>query len=63
MDGFEVLAKLREISNAPVVFMTTDKNLDSIKKSAQMGVTDYVTKPFVPLILREIVHSIINQQE
>lgn len=63
MDGFEVFAKLREISNAPVVFMTTDKNLDSIKKSAQMGVTDYVTKPFVPLILREIVHSIINQQE
>lgn len=61
MDGFEVYEKLREITNVPVVFMTADKNLESIKKSAKLGVSDYVTKPFLPLVLKETVHGIVNQ--
>lgn len=61
MDGFEVFEKLREITDVPVVFMTADKNLDSIRKSAEMGITDYVTKPFLPFILKETVHGIVNQ--
>lgn len=60
MDGFEVFEKIYEIMNVPVVFMTADKNLKSIKKAAQMGVEDYVVKPFIPLVLKETVHGIVN---
>lgn len=61
MDGFEVYDKLREITDVPVVFMTADKNLDSIKKSSEIGIEDYVTKPFLPMVLKETVHGIVNQ--
>lgn len=61
MDGFEVFEKLREITDVPVVFMTADKNLESIKKSAELGIADYVTKPFLPFVLKETVHGIVNQ--
>jgi CheY-like chemotaxis protein len=40
--------------------MTGDKNLDTIQKATALGVEDYVTKPFLPVVLRETVHSIVN---
>lgn len=46
MDGLETLAKLREFSNIPVIFLTakgedTDKIL-----GLNIGADDYITKPF-----------------
>ena len=63
MNGFEVYKKLREISDAHVVFMTSDKNLDSLTKSTEIGIDDYITKPFLPLVLIETVYGIVNQWE
>ena len=60
MDGFETLGHIREKYNVPVVFMTGDKNLDTLEKAAEQGVEDYLTKPFLPLALKEIVHSILS---
>jgi DNA-binding response OmpR family regulator len=40
--------------------MTADKNLDTMQKAAELGIEDYVTKPFLPVILRETVHSIVS---
>ncbi len=60
MDGFETLSRIKEKYNIPVVFMTGDKNLETIKKAAEHGVEDYLTKPFSPLALKEIMHSISN---
>ena len=49
MDGLETLAKLREFSNIPVIFLTakgedTDKIL-----GLNIGADDYITKPFNPV--------------
>ena len=60
MDGFETLSKIQEKYTIPVVFMTGDKNLETLEKAAEYGVEDYLTKPFLPLALKEIMHSISN---
>ena len=57
MDGLETLAKLREFSNIPVIFLTakgedTDKIL-----GLNIGADDYITKPFNPVELLARVRS------
>ncbi len=60
MDGFETLRRIREKSDIPVVFTTADKEMDTIQKAVSLGVDDYITKPFLPTIIKEIVHSILH---
>jgi response regulator RpfG family c-di-GMP phosphodiesterase len=57
---FELYLRIKEKYTVPVVLMTGDKNLDTIQKATALGVEDYVTKPFLPVVLRETVHSIVN---
>lgn len=60
MDGFETLSRIKEKYDIPVVFMTGDKNIETITKATEHGVEDYLNKPFSPLALKEIMHSISN---
>lgn len=59
MDGFETLELIREKYEIPVVFMTGDKNFETIQKANNSGVDDYVTKPFLPQALKEVIHSML----
>ena len=59
MDGFETLQHIREKYQIPVVFTTGDKNIETIQKATSSGVDDYVTKPFLPQALKEVIHSIL----
>ena len=57
LDGLGALAKIRETSNVPVIFLTakgedTDKIL-----GLNLGADDYVTKPFNPVELLARVRS------
>ena len=57
MDGLETLAKLREFSNIPVIFLTakgedTDKIL-----GLNIGADDYIAKPFNPVEVLARVRS------
>ena len=52
--------EIAEKYNIPVVFMTGDKKIETIKKATEYGVEDYITKPFLPLALKEIIHSILS---
>jgi DNA-binding response OmpR family regulator len=40
--------------------MTADKNLDTISKVEQMGIDDYIAKPFLPIAVKETVHGILS---
>jgi len=45
-DGFYWCKKIRDISNVPVIFLSSrDSNMD-IVMAVNMGGDDYVTKPF-----------------
>ena len=63
MDGLETLRRIREKFTTPVVLMTSDKTLDTSKEFAKLGCDDYVTKPFLPMILKEIIHNMTERTE
>jgi signal transduction histidine kinase len=64
MDGFETLARLREIPTAkytPVVFLTAiDPDPRAIQRAYKMGVVDYILKPILPEMLRGKVEALVT---
>ncbi len=46
IDGFETLEKIREISSAPILMLTSKNDSSSIVHGLRMGADDYLTKPF-----------------
>ena len=61
MDGMEVLAKIREKSNIPVIFLTSkDDEIDQVL-GLRMGADDYITKPFSQRLLIERIRAILRR--
>jgi DNA-binding response OmpR family regulator len=46
LDGFEVLERIRQHSNIPVIMVSTISEVASKENSLGLGADDYVTKPF-----------------
>ena len=62
MDGMEVLSKLREQSNVPVIFLTSkDDEVDQVV-GLRMGADDYITKPFSQRLLIERIRALLRRQ-
>ncbi len=62
MDGFETLRQIREITDTPVVLMTGDKNLEALTEFSALGCDDYITKPFLPLLIKEVIHNMTKKR-
>ena len=60
MNGFETLSQIRKKYNTPVVFLTGNKDINTIQEATKLGVDDYISKPFIPLTLKETIHSILH---
>lgn len=63
MSGLETLQHIREMHNTPVVLMTADKNFNASSEFAALGCDDYITKPFLPLLIKEVVHNMTKRTE
>ncbi len=46
MDGWETCARIRDISDVPIIMLTAKDKEEDTLKGFQCGVDDYVTKPF-----------------
>ncbi len=46
MDGFEVLNRVREFSDVPVIVFTGKP--DAAEDAVRLGATDFISKPFMP---------------
>lgn len=46
MDGYEVCRRLREMTDAPIIFVTAKDTPDDILHGFSTGADDYVVKPF-----------------
>ncbi|MFH2060839.1 MAG: response regulator [Pseudomonadota bacterium] len=60
MTGFDVCRQLKTLSRAkdiPVIFLTVKTEISDIVKGFQIGVVDYVTKPFNPIELMARVET------
>ena len=63
MDGFEVLSKVREQRNIPILLVTARKDdVDKIK-GLGLGADDYITKPFSPSELAARVKAHIKRYD
>lgn len=63
MDGMEVLTRLREESNIPVIFLTSkDDEVDEVV-GLRMGADDYITKPFSQRLLIERIRALLRREE
>ena len=63
MDGVKLLAKIREKSSMPVIFLTSkDDEIDEVL-GLRMGADDYITKPFSQRLLIERVRTLIRRRE
>lgn len=51
MDGWQVCARLLELANVPIIFLTALGQEHEIIKGLEIGAVDYVTKPFSPKLL------------
>jgi two-component system response regulator ChvI len=63
MDGMELLRRLREKSDLPVIFLTSkDEELDEALGLA-MGADDYIAKPFSQRLLLARIRAILRRIE
>ena len=61
LDGFQVLKKIREVSNIPVLMLTAKSNEEDKVLGLRLGADDYLTKPFSINELTARVHSLIRR--
>ena len=62
MDGMELLGRLRQNSNLPVIFLTSkDEEVDELL-GLRMGADDYITKPFSQRLLIERIRALLRRE-
>ena len=57
LDGYEMLKRIKENHDIPVVFMAKSAKSEELKQAKEYGVNDYLTKPLSRTILKEVVYS------
>ncbi|PLX35188.1 MAG: DNA-binding response regulator [Hyphomicrobiales bacterium] len=63
MDGMELLRRLRQKSNLPVIFLTSkDDEIDELF-GLKMGADDYICKPFSQRLLLERVKAVLRRAQ
>jgi len=63
MDGMELLRRLRQKSDVPVIFLTSkDEEIDELF-GLKMGADDFISKPFSQRLLVERVKTILRRTE
>ena len=66
LDGFGFLEAVSEdpyLAQIPVIVTTANQSGSEEVRCLQMGASDFVTKPYVPLIIRSRVQSLIRLKE
>jgi CheY-like chemotaxis protein len=65
LDGFEVCEQLRAdpaTADVPVVFLSAKAQSADVTRGTEVGGTAYVTKPFDPVALIQLIEQIMNDQ-
>ncbi len=63
MDGMELLSRLRQNSNMPVIFLTSkDDEVDELL-GLRMGADDYIKKPFSQRLLIERIRALLRRHQ
>lgn len=63
MDGYELLARLRETSDLPVIFLTSKDDEADEAAGLALGADDYIAKPFSQRLLIARIRAILRRGE
>lgn len=63
MDGFEILKRIRETSDAAVIMLTVRSDEEDKIKGLDLGADDYITKPFSPRELSSRLRAVLRRVE
>lgn len=61
MDGWEVTARLREMSDVPIILLTAKSAEADKLRGFSLGVDDYLTKPFSFAELNARIQAVLNR--
>ncbi len=61
MDGWEVCREIRKNSKVPIIMLTAKSEEKDELKGFELGVDEYITKPFSPKILTARVDAIVRR--
>ena len=60
--GFDLMKRIREVSNAPIIFLSAHNAEEDIVKAFQIGADDYVVKPFSPAELLARIEATLRKR-
>ena len=63
MNGFEVLKIMKRsqcIAEIPVIMVSSEDAVDTMRKAYELGITDYITRPFDSVIVKKRVQKYKN---
>lgn len=63
MNGFEVLEIMKRsqcIDETPVIMISAEESVDAMRKAYEMGITDYITRPFDSVIVKKRVQNTLE---
>ena len=63
MNGFEVLEIMKRsqcIDEIPVIMISSEESVDAMRKAYEMGITDYITRPFDSVIVKKRVQNTLE---
>ncbi|MDE2663225.1 MAG: response regulator [Gemmatimonadota bacterium] len=61
-DGIELMKRMPELSDLPVIFISGYGNDETIAKALELGAADYIVKPFSPTELTARVRAALRRQ-
>ncbi len=59
IDGFDILKKIRETSNVPVIILSARESERDQLSGFHLGADNYITKPFLLSILKEHINALL----
>lgn len=63
IEGFDVLAMIRENHDVPIIMLTAKTEEDDRVRGLELGADDYVTKPFSPRELVSRVRAVLRRTD
>ena len=63
MNGFEVLEIMKRsqcIAETPVIMISSEADVDTMRRAYELGITDYITRPFDSVIVKKRVQNTLG---
>ena len=62
INGYDLLKKIKEIKDIPIIFLTANNSESQIVKGLDIGADDYITKPFKSKELVSRINNVLRRR-